>query len=142
MNCYSTAAPFVKPHLQCFPSESTEIGIASFNAQEKSTSRFAIKRQAAIARAQNQCFFIFINLPLSLSPYFRKVSGFAGWQAPFMAQPAHPQPQDDFPFLLPRIILTRIAAATRTKTALMMIVAIFSINHASIEIPPVSLLQI
>ena len=81
-------------------------------------------------------------LPLSFRPYFLKVSGFAGWQAPFMAQPAHPQPQDDFPFLLPRIILTRIAAATRTKTALMMIVAIFSISHVSIEIPPVSLLQI
>ena len=81
-------------------------------------------------------------MPLSLSPYFLKVSGFAGWQAPFMAQPAHPQPQDDFPFLLLRIILTRIAATTKTKTALMMIVAIFSISHACIEIPPVSLLQI
>ena len=81
-------------------------------------------------------------MTLSLSPYFLKVSGFAGWQAPFMAQPAHPQPQDDFPFLLPRTILTRIAATTRTKTMLMMIVAIFSISHVSIEIPPVSLLQI
>ena len=59
-----------------------------------------------------------------------------------MAQPAHPQPQDDFPFLFPRIILTKIIAATKTKTALMMIVAIFSISHVSIEIPPVSLLQI
>lgn len=81
-------------------------------------------------------------MTLSLSPYFLKVSGFAGWQAPFMAQPAHPQPQDDFPFLLPRFILTRIAATTKTKTALMMIVAIFSISHASIEIPPFSLLSI
>ena len=77
-----------------------------------------------------------------VSPYFLKVSGFSGWQAPFMAQPAHPQPQDDFPFLLLRIILTRIAATTKTKTALMMIVAIFSISHVSIEVPPVSLLQI
>ena len=81
-------------------------------------------------------------MTLSLSPYFLKVSGFAGWQAPFMAQPAHPQPQDDFPFLLPRFILTRIAAVTKTKTTLMMIVAIFSISHVSIKIPPVSLLQI
>ena len=79
-------------------------------------------------------------MPLSLSPYFLKVSGFAGWQAPFMAQPAHPQPQDDFPFLLLRTILVMTAATKRTKTALIMIVAIFSISHASIEIPPVSLL--
>jgi hypothetical protein len=84
-------------------------------------------------------FFVPYILPLS---HFCKVSRFAGWQAPFMAQPAHPQPQDDFPFLLPRTILTRIAATTRTKTMLMMIVAIFSISHVSIEIPPVSLLQI
>ena len=59
-----------------------------------------------------------------------------------MAQPAHPQPQDDFSFLLSRIILTKIIAATKTKTALMMIVAILSISHVSIEISPVSLLQI
>ena len=70
------------------------------------------------------------------------VSGFVGWQAPFMAQPAHPQPQDDFPFLLPRTILAMTAATKRTKTALIMIVAIFSISHASIEIPPFSLLSI
>ena len=70
------------------------------------------------------------------------VSGFAGWQAPFMAQPAHPQPQDDFPFLLTRTILAMTAATKRTKTALIMIVAIFSISHASIEIPPFSLLSI
>ena len=81
-------------------------------------------------------------MTLSLSPYFLKVSGFAGWQAPFMAQPAHPQPQDDFPFLLPRTILAMTAATKRTKTALIMIVAIFSISHASIEIPPFSLLSI
>ena len=82
-------------------------------------------------------FFVPYILPLS---HFCKVSRFAGWQAPFMAQPAHPQPQDDFPFLLLRTILTIIAATTRTKTMLMMIVAIFSISHVSIEIPPVSLL--
>ena len=64
--------------------------------------------------------------------YFRRVSGAAGWQAPFMAQPAHPQPQDDFPFLLPRTILATTAAITAIKTALMMIVAIFSIIHVSI----------
>jgi hypothetical protein len=57
-----------------------------------------------------------------------------------MAQPAHPQPQDDLPFLLSRTILAMTAATKRTKTALIMIVAIFSISHASIEIPPVSLL--
>ena len=71
--------------------------------------------------------------------HFRKVSGFAGWQAPFMAQPAHPQPQDDFPFLLLRTMLAIDIDTMRTKTALMMIVAIFSISHVSIEIPPVSL---
>ena len=103
----------------------------------RSTSRLALS-----LLIRTKCFFIIYNLPLSLSPYFLKVSGFAGWQAPFMAQPAHPQPQDDFPFLLLRIILTIIAAITRIKTALMMIVAIFSISHVSIEIPPVSLLQI
>lgn len=68
--------------------------------------------------------------------YLGKVSGFAGWQVPFMAQPAHPQPQDDFPFFLPHTILAMTAATAITKTALMMIVAIFSINHVSIEIPP------
>lgn len=51
-------------------------------------------------------------------------------------QPAHPQPQDDFPFLLLRTILAIDNAAMRTKTALMMIVAIFSISHVSIKIPP------
>ena len=68
-----------------------------------------------------------------------RFSGFAGWQAPFMAQPAHPQPQDDFPFFLLRTILAIDIDTMRTKTALMMIVAIFSISHVSIEIPPVSL---
>lgn len=59
---------------------------------------------------------------------------FPGWQAPFMAQPAHPQPQDDFPFLLPRTIPAMTAATMSINTALMMIVAIFSIIHVSIEI--------
>lgn len=69
-------------------------------------------------------------------------SQFIGWQAPLIAwqlpagQLAPPQPQDDFPFFLPRTILTIIAATTRTKTTLMMIVAIFSTNHVNIEIPP------
>lgn len=62
-------------------------------------------------------------------------SYFPGWQAPFMAQPAHPQPQDDFPFLLPRTMLAMTAATTRSRTALMMIVAIFPIIHVSIGIP-------
>ena len=57
-----------------------------------------------------------------------------------MAQPAHPQPQDDFPFLLPRTMPAIIAATMRIRTALMMIVAIFSISHASIESPPVCFL--
>lgn len=52
-----------------------------------------------------------------------------------MAQPAHPQPQDDFPFLLPRTILAMTAATARSKTVLTMIVAIFSIIHVSIGIP-------
>lgn len=74
------------------------------------------------------------QLPL----YFRKFSGFAGWQAPFMAQPAHPQPQDDFPLLLLRTILAIDAPTTMIKTALMMIVAKFSIIHVSIGNPPLS----
>lgn len=54
-----------------------------------------------------------------------------------MAQPAHPQPQDDFPFFLPRIILTMTAATITTKTTLIIIVDIFSAIHVSIENPPV-----
>lgn len=49
-------------------------------------------------------------------------------------QLAHPQPQDDFPFLLPRTIPAMTADTTRSKTALMMIVAIFPIIHVSIGI--------
>lgn len=59
-------------------------------------------------------------------------------QQPPAEQPAHPQPQDDFPFFLPRTIPAMTAATTRTKTALMMIVAIFSISHVSIEISSAS----
>ena len=64
-------------------------------------------------------------------------SYFPGWQVPFMAQPAHPQPQDDFPFLLLRTMLAIDTATARSRIALMMIVAIFSIIHVSIGIPPV-----
>ena len=71
----------------------------------------------------------------AIQTYFCKVSGFSGWQAPFMAQPAHPQPQDDFPFFLLRIIPAITAATMIIKTALIMIVAIFSIIHVSIKIP-------
>lgn len=53
-----------------------------------------------------------------------------------MAQPAHPQPQDDFPFFLLRTIPAITTATTIIRTALMMIVAIFSISHVSIIIPP------
>lgn len=53
-----------------------------------------------------------------------------------MAQPAHPQPQDAFPFLLPRTMPAMTAATAITKIKLMMIVAIFSISHVNIEIPP------
>lgn len=69
--------------------------------------------------------------------YFREVSGFSGWQAPFIAQPAQPQPQDDLPFLLPRTMLTMAAATMMIKTVQIMIVAIFSMIHASIIIPPI-----
>lgn len=62
-------------------------------------------------------------------------SYFPGWQVPFMAQPAHPQPQDDFPFLLLRTMLAIDTATARSRIALMMIVAIFSIIHVSIGIP-------
>ena len=59
-----------------------------------------------------------------------------------MAQPAHPQPQDDFPLFLPRTILAMTTATTKIKTALMMIVAIFSIIHVSIGSPPVFIIPI
>lgn len=52
-----------------------------------------------------------------------------------MAQPAHPQPQDDFPFLLSCTILVMAAATARIKTALTTIVDIFPIIHVSIGIP-------
>lgn len=78
-----------------------------------------------------------VSLYLYALLYFRSVFGFSGWQAPLMAQPAHPQPQDDFPFLLLRTILVIDNATISIKTALMMIVAIFSIIHASIGTPPV-----
>lgn len=51
-----------------------------------------------------------------------------------MAQPAHPQPQDDFPFFLLRIILAMTATTMIIKTPLIMIVAIFPIIHVSIGI--------
>lgn len=76
--------------------------------------------------------------------HFREFSGLAEWQAPFVAhklpagQLAHPQPQDDFPFLLPRTMLTITAATTRARMRLMIIVAIFSISHVSMQIPPFS----
>ncbi len=57
-------------------------------------------------------------------------------------QPPHPQPQDDFPFLLLCTILAMTVATKRTKTALIMIVAIFSISHVSIEIPPALIVSI
>lgn len=78
------------------------------------------------------CASICIYLMRNVTALIR--SQFLGWQAPCIAQPAHPQ--DDFPFLLPRTIMTIIATTARTKTALMMIVAIFSTSHVSIEIPP------
>lgn len=56
-----------------------------------------------------------------------------------MAQPAHPQPQDDFPFLLFLTILAIETATAKINIALTTIVAIFSIIHASMEIPPVLL---
>lgn len=82
----------------------------------------------------------FLKFFLAFLQNFRRVSGFAGWQAPFMAQQppagqlAHPQPQDDFPFLLSRTILVMTAVTARSKTAPMTIVAIFPIIHVSIEI--------
>lgn len=49
-----------------------------------------------------------------------------------MEQPAHPHPQEDFPFLLLRTILTMTPATAAAKTALTRIVAIFSTIHADI----------
>lgn len=54
----------------------------------------------------------------------------------FVEQLAHPQPQEDFPFFFPRTMPTMMAATTAIRIALMMIVAIFSIIHANIEILP------
>ena len=51
-----------------------------------------------------------------------------------MAQSAHPQPQEDFPLLFLRTIPAMTAATTMIKTALMMIVAIFSMIHVNIGI--------
>lgn len=59
-----------------------------------------------------------------------------------MAQPAHPQPQEDFPFFLFRTILTMTAATMMSSTALMTIVAKFSMIHAIIKIPPVFIIPI
>ena len=53
-----------------------------------------------------------------------------------MEQAEQPQPQEVFPFFLLRIIPAIIAATTMSKTAQMMIVAKFSMIHASILIPP------
>ena len=59
-----------------------------------------------------------------------------------MAQPAHPQPHEDFPFLLLRTILAMIAATTIIRITLIMIVAIFSIIHVSIEFPPLLIIPL
>ena len=61
---------------------------------------------------------------------------FSEWQKPFPEQPAHPHPQEDFPFFLFFTILTIIAATTAIKTAQMITVAIFSKSQASIFLPP------
>lgn len=57
-------------------------------------------------------------------------------QQVFVEQLAQPQPQEDFPFFFPRTMPTMMAATTAIRIALMMIVAIFSIIHANIEILP------
>lgn len=59
-----------------------------------------------------------------------------------MAQLVHPQPQEDFPFLLLRTILAATAATIMIRTAQMMIVAMFPIIHVSIGIPPVFLIPV
>ena len=66
------------------------------------------------------------------------VPGFAGWQVPLMVHPAHPHPQDVFPFLLLFTILAMTAATMITKITLIIIVAIFPTIHVSIKIPPVT----
>lgn len=53
-----------------------------------------------------------------------------------MAQPAQPQPQDDFPFPLLRTMLAMTATTAIINPMLITIVAIFSIIHAIILIPP------
>ena len=56
----------------------------------------------------------------------------SGWQEPFMAQPAHPQPQDDFPFFFLRTMQAITASTTMIKAALIVIVAKFSIIQVNI----------
>ena len=69
--------------------------------------------------------------------FYYSFSGcFAEWQLPLMEQVEQPQPQEVFPFFLLRIIPAIIAATAASKTAQMMIVAKFSMIHASILIPP------
>ena len=59
------------------------------------------------------------------------------WHEPLIGQPAHPQPQEDLPFFLLRIIPAIIAVTIASSTTQMMIVEIFSEIHASIFFPPV-----
>ena len=49
-----------------------------------------------------------------------------------MAQPAHPQPQDDFPFFFLRTMQAITASTTMIKAALIVIVAKFSIIQVNI----------
>lgn len=58
-------------------------------------------------------------------------------QEPFIGHPAHPQPQEDFPFFLFFTMLTMMAATAAIKTAQIIIVAILSEIKASIIFSPI-----
>lgn len=55
-----------------------------------------------------------------------------------MAHPAHPHPQDAFPFLLLFLIPAIITVTIIIKITLIIIVARFPAIHVSIKIPPVT----
>lgn len=54
------------------------------------------------------------------------------WQEPLIGQFEHPQPQEDFPFFLLRIMFATIRATITISTAQTMIVPMFPASHVSI----------
>lgn len=59
-------------------------------------------------------------------------SYFPEWQLPFIAQFAHPQPQEDLPFFLSRTMLKMISAMIPATSNPIRIVPIFAAKNSSI----------